>query len=114
MLAIIGYLFLATITSALSQIGSARKSLLWDWIGCVPFFASILLCISFANKVISSITLPDLTPEAVIMTWQILGTAILIFLGVVASYLGGYALLTHLPAYVRGRRQKRQNDTTAQ
>lgn len=114
MLAIIGYLFLATLTSALTQLAASRKTMLWDWIGCIPFFASILFSISFGIRVIDIIPTPDFTPDAVIMTWQFLGTAFFICLGVVASYVAGDALLTHGPAYVGARRQKHQDDKPTQ
>lgn len=110
MLAIIGYLFLAILTSALTQLAASRKTMLWDWIGCIPFFASILFSISFGIRVIDIIPLPDFMPDAVIMTWQFLGTAFFICLGVVASYVAGDALLNQAPAYVRARCQKQQDD----
>ena len=110
MLAIIGYLFLAVLMSVITQIAAARKTIVWDWIGCIPFFASILFSISFGIRVIGIIPLPDSTSDAVIMTWQFLGTAFFICLGVVASYVAGDALLTHAPAYMRACRRKQQDN----
>lgn len=109
MLSIIGYLFFATLMSALTKFAAARKTFLWDCIGCTPFFASIFLSVGFGIKVMSLIHTPAFS-DPVILTWHFLGTAFFISLGVIGSYVAGDALLTRTMDYAQARRKKQLDD----
>lgn len=106
MLAIIGYLFLATLTCALTQLAAARKTILWDCIGCIPFFASILCSVAFGIQVMDCLPSLETFADSVKLTYQILGVAFFISVGAISSYVAGGALLAKASAYAQARRQK--------
>jgi hypothetical protein len=106
MLAVIGYLFLATLMQALAKLAHAKKGRLWDWIGYVPFFASMILSVWFATALIQWIPHPDADSMQSRMILDIIGVVVFITFGAVTSYVAGGVLLSHASAYAQKRRGK--------
>jgi hypothetical protein len=108
MLAIIGYLALATLMSALANLIHSKKGRLWDWVGNVPFFASLIFSVAFGTQLIHWIPHPSVDSMQTRIVFDLIGVVIFIMIGTVTSYVAGGVLFSEASAYAESRRGKPQ------
>lgn len=92
MLAIIGYMLLSIIAAALLQTAKIRKTLLWDWIGCIPLLGCILFSVAFAQASLEILLRPQSITSDLDVAAMLIGTNILIAAFLAWSFYSGRAI----------------------
>jgi hypothetical protein len=106
MLAIIGYLLLAILMSALAKLAFSAKKRMMDWVGYATFSVSVVLSVIFGTDFGLSLPHPAFDSMQSRIIFDLVGVIIFIILGTITSYAAGGVLHLKATDYVQKRRGK--------
>lgn len=108
MFAIIGYLILAILMSALAKLAFSTKKRVMDWVGYATFSASLVLSVRFGTDFGLSLPHPVFDSKQSMLIFNLVGVIVFIILGTITSYVAGGMLHIQAADYVQKRRGKQE------